>query len=91
MLWQVSWCLWFQPRMKHLQHRSSSGSYFPVKRNELKQHGVGIKAGERAESSRAEHSQREGKDAFLSNCLSVEVSDLLAGQKINFVVPNHIA
>lgn len=50
------------------------------------QQSVGIKTDGRAESS-----QREGKDAFLSNYLSVEVSDLLASQKINCVVPNHIA
>ena len=56
-----------------------------------KQHSVDITTGGRAESSGAESSQREGKDAFLSNCLSVEVSYLLADQKINCVVPNHIA
>ena len=55
-----------------------------------KQHGVGIETGKGAESSKAESSQREGKDAFLSNCLPVEVSDLVAGKKINFVVPNHV-
>lgn len=77
--------------MKNVQHRSSSGSYSPAKRNEPKTAWCWHKRGVRAESSRAESSRREGKDAFLSNHLSVEVSDLLAGQKINCVVPNHTA
>lgn len=60
------------------------------RKERIQQHGVGIETGRRAESSRAESSHSKGKDVFLSNCLSIEVSELLAGQKINFVVPNHV-
>lgn len=65
--------------MKNVQHRSSSGSYSPAKRNEPQ--SVDIKTERREASSGAESRQREGKVAFVSNCLSVEASDLLAYQK----------
>lgn len=42
---------------------------------------VDIKTERREASSGAESRQREGKVAFVSNCLSVEASDLLAYQK----------